>query len=83
MAAEPSFRTWTPQVYEALHQTLSNLSEGIDASLNQLAELLEIFFPVFDTVLQNPAPEEADRTKLLARMFFRKSIVDCSHFDHR
>src|ERR1700735_5214926 len=65
MTAEASFRTWTPEVYESLHATLTQLSEGIEAPINQLAELLEISFPVFNTVLQNPAPSETDRAKLL------------------
>ena len=64
----PSFRTWTPEVYETLHNTLSTLAEGsIEAPLTQLSELLEICFPIFNNVLQNPLPAETDRTKLLAR----------------
>ena len=68
MTAEPSFRTWTPEVYKALHQSLSTLSEGVEIPLNTLSELLEICFPVFNNVLQNPIPVESDRTKLLASM---------------
>jgi hypothetical protein len=69
MDQESSFRTWTPEVYEILHNTLSTLSEGVEAPLNQLAELLEICFPIFNNVLQNPVPAESDRTKLLARTY--------------
>jgi len=69
MDQESSFRTWTPEVYETLHNTLSTLSEGVEAPLNQLAELLEICFPIFNNVLQNPVPAESDRTKLLARTY--------------
>ena len=50
-------RTWTPAVYETLQ-----------ADLTQLAELLDICFPVFHSVLQNPPSSEADRQKLLARI---------------
>jgi hypothetical protein len=63
----PSFRTWTPEVYETLQNTLLSLSEGVEAPLNQLAELLEICFPIFNNIVQNPLPAEADRTRLLAR----------------
>lgn len=62
-----SFRTWTPEVYETLHNILTALSEGVEAPLNQLAELVEICFPIFNDVLKNPVPAEADRTKLQAR----------------
>lgn len=68
MTEQPSFRTWTPEVYETLHSTLSSLTEGVEPPLNQLAELLEICFPVFSNVLQTPAPVESDRTKLLSRI---------------
>ena len=71
MDQQLSFRTWTPEVYETLHNTLSSLSEGVEAPLNQLAELLEICFPIFNSVLQNPLPAETDRAKLLARNFPR------------
>ena len=67
MDQQLSFRTWTPEVYETLHNTLSSLSEGVEAPLNQLAELLEICFPIFNNVISNPSPAEADRTELLAR----------------
>ena len=67
MNQQPSLRTWTPEVYETLQNTLSSLSEGVEAPLNQLAELLELCFPIFNNVVQNPPPAEADRTKLLAR----------------
>jgi hypothetical protein len=67
MDQQPSFRTWTPEVYETLQNILTTLSEGVEAPLNQLADLLEICFPVFSNVLQNPLPAESDRTKLLAR----------------
>lgn len=70
MSAEPSFRPWAPEVYETIHNSLSQVSEGVAAPLNQIAELLEICFSVFNNVLQNPTPSEADRTKLLARMTF-------------
>ena len=68
MTTEPSLRTWTPEVYETLYQTLSTLSQGVEAPLNKLSELLEICFPVFNNVLQNPIPAESDRAKLLASM---------------
>jgi len=52
----------------SLHSTLTNISEGIEAPLNQLSDLLEQSFPIFSSVLQNPPPAEADRlTKLIAR----------------
>jgi hypothetical protein len=63
-----NFRTWTPEIYETLHKLLLHLSQGIEAPLNQLAELLELVFPVFSSVLRNPLPSEEDRTKLLARI---------------
>ena len=66
MSVEASFRTWAPEVYKSLHSSLSSLSEGVETPLNQLAELLELCFPVFNNILQNPLPAEADRTKLLA-----------------
>lgn len=69
MDQESSFRTWTPEVYETLHSTLLTLSEGVETPLNQLAELLETCFPIFNNVLQNPVPAESDRTKLLARTY--------------
>jgi hypothetical protein len=50
-----------------LHSTLTNISEGIEAPLNQLSDLVEQCFPIFSSVLQNPLPVEADRTKLVAR----------------
>ena len=68
MSEDHPFRTWTPEVYQSLHTILSQLSDGIEAPLNQLSELLEICFPVFKNVLQNPLPAETDRTKLLARI---------------
>ena len=71
MELQLSLRTWTPEVYETLQNTLSSLSEGVEPPLNQLAELLEICFPIFNNVLQNPRPAETDRTKLLARNFPR------------
>lgn len=70
-----SFRTWTPEVYENLHSLLLHVSEGIDAPLNQLAELLEVCFSVFDNVLQNPVPAESDRTKLLAGSLLYISLM--------
>jgi len=78
MSAEPSFRSWSPEVYETLHNTLSQVSEGAAAPLNQIAELLEICFPQFNNVLQNPAPSEADRTKLLARIRSLDCVADFS-----
>ena len=71
MTIDQSFRTWTPEVYETLHNTLTQISEGATAPLNQLAELLEICFPVLQNVLEIPSPSEADRTKLLSRIFPR------------
>ena len=68
MTTITSFRTWTPEVYQNLHKSLLQIAEGLDAPLNQLAELLDLTFPVFINLLQNPAPAEADRTKLLARI---------------
>jgi len=59
-------RTWTPEVYETLHKSLVHISEGVEGPLDQIAELLDLVFPVFNDVLQNPPPSEADRTKLLA-----------------
>ena len=62
-------RTWTPAVYETLQADLTQLAErAVDAPLSQLAELLDICFPVFHSVLQNPPSSEADRQKLLARI---------------
>jgi nuclear pore complex protein Nup205 len=61
-------RTWTPAVYETLQSSLAQLEDGVEAPLSQLAELLDICFPVFQTVLHNPPPSEADRQKLLARI---------------
>jgi hypothetical protein len=83
MDQESSFRSWTPEVYETLHSTLSNLLEGLDAHLNQLAELLEICFPIFNNVLQNPVPAEADRTKLLARMSYDYHQPNNSNIESR
>jgi hypothetical protein len=68
MSVEQTFRTWTPEVYETLHNTLIQISEGAAPPLNQLAELLEICFPVFQNVLEIPPPSEVDRTKLLSRI---------------
>jgi hypothetical protein len=70
MATDPSFRTWTPEVYETLHTTLVRLSEGIETPLNQLSDLLDSCFPIFNNVLQNPAPSEDDRKKLCAGMLY-------------
>jgi hypothetical protein len=67
MTTDQSFRTWTPEVYETLHNTLTQISEGAAVPLNQLAELLETCFPVFQNVLEIPSPSEADRNKLLSR----------------
>jgi hypothetical protein len=78
MSTEPSFRPWSHEVYETLHNTLSQVSEGSAAPLNQIAELLDICFPVFNNVLQNPTPSEPDRTKLLARMVLNKDLTDFS-----
>jgi hypothetical protein len=61
-------KTWSPAVYETLQTSLAQLEEGVDAPLSQLAELLDIAFPVFQNVLQSPPPSEADRQKLLARI---------------
>jgi hypothetical protein len=61
-------KTWSPVVYETLQTSLAQLEEGVDAPLSQLAELLDIAFPVFQNVLHSPPPSEADRQKLLARM---------------
>jgi len=78
MADSNPFRTWTPEVYETLHKSLSHISEGIDAPLNQLSELLDLVFPVFSNVLQNPPPSEADRAKLLAGTCKFESMTDNS-----
>jgi len=67
MSAEDPFKTWTPELYEKLHASLTHISEGIEVPINQLAELLETCFPVFSNVLQNPAPSEDDRKKLQNR----------------
>ena len=56
-----------PEVYRDLHSTLTNISDGIEAPLNQLSDLLDQCFPIFSSVLHNPPPAETDRTKLLAR----------------
>jgi hypothetical protein len=78
-----SFRTWTPDVYETLHNALISLSEGVDMPLNQLAELLEICFPIFSNVLQNPLPAESDRTKLLARTVLKVPVTNVSDIETR
>ena len=83
MDLESSFRTWTPDVYETLHGILTNLSEGVDTPLNQLAELLDICFPIFSNVLQNPLPAESDRTKLLARTLLKVSVINVSDIETR
>ena len=69
MSAEDPFKTWTPEVYEKLHTSLTHISEGVEVPINQLAELLETCFPVFSNVLQNPAPAEEDRKKLQNRKY--------------
>ena len=81
MSTEGSFRPWSPEVYETLHNTLSQISDGAAVPLNQIAELLETCFPVFNNVLQNPTPSEADRTKLLARTACKYYVADGSDFN--
>lgn len=79
----PSLHTWTPEVYGTLYNILSNLINGVEAPLNQLTELLEICFPVFKNVLQNPAPAESDRTKLQARTSFKLFSTNDSYIETR
>ena len=83
MDLESSFRTWTPDVYETLHNILTSLSEGVDTPFNQLAELLEICFPIFSSVLRNPLPAESDRAKLLARTLLKVSVINTSDIEAR
>ena len=83
MTDDAAFRAWTPTVYETLHATLSSLSEGIETPLTQLAERLEVCFPVFQNILQNPVPAEADRKKLLSRNALFLGLSDPSDIDAR
>ena len=83
MDLESSFRPWAPEVYETLHKILTHLSEGVDTPLNQLAELLEICFPVFSKVLQNPLPAESDRTKLLASTLLKVPVTNVRNIETR